>query len=87
MWTFKWSSCAGASAYQIYVKNRRARIPAVNRSVSGTSYQSVCTGCYVADAYRTGWFWRVRAKVGGLWKPWSPERDFKVERVNTDPPM
>ena len=85
VWSFRWSSCTGASAYQLYVKHRGARIPVVNRKVPGTSYRHACSGCYVADVNRFGWFWRVRAQVGGQWRPWSPERSFRVERVNTDP--
>jgi hypothetical protein len=33
----------------------------------------------------TGWTWQVRAGIGAdNWSPWSPERPFTVEPVNTD---
>jgi hypothetical protein len=85
VWQFKWSGCTGATVYQIYVRHRGASQALVSRRVTKPTYQYRCD-CYVAEQNRHNWYWRVRAKVGGSWKAWSPERPFDVQSPDTDPP-
>ena len=38
---------------------------------------------YIIDANRLGWSWKVRAMANDVWGPWSEERSFSVEPLNT----
>jgi hypothetical protein len=83
LWEFDWSDCAGAQSYEFYVKQRNAQEP-VDRSGLTTSSFTLLENRIVPEESRTGWFWKVRAQVNGIWGNWSPERNFEVEPVNTD---
>jgi len=75
-----------ASDYYLYVIGPTAINPLVDGEVFDTSF-AVSGNGYVIDENRLGWRWRVRAghyKIG--WGPWSEERTFDVEPVNTDCP-
>jgi hypothetical protein len=85
VWDFDWTDVAGASEYHLYVNHTGS--PLVNIDTQGittSSYHFVDDTAYVIEANRFDWVWRVRAKVDGLWGPWSPERSFNVEPLNTD---
>src|SRR5262245_23399558 len=84
VWNFSWSPCVGAGVYQIYVRHRGSAAPTVTRRVVVGSYQYACD-CYVSNDNLDDWYWKVRARVGTHWGPWTAERPFKVEPVNTDP--
>jgi hypothetical protein len=41
---------------------------------------------HIIDSNLIGWRWMARAKVRGVWGPWSIVRSFRVEKLNTDCP-
>lgn len=86
-WDFDWSDVPGATAYHIRVW-RNPALPLINNmSVPSSSFNYVSAPAdHIINANRTGWRWRVRAKVGGSWGRWSAIRFFRVERLNTDCP-
>jgi hypothetical protein len=85
VWDFNWSDCPGATQYHLYVIKSGAANPVINKNdIAGSSYHHVSSG-YIPSANLTGWTWKVRARVGGTWGPWSPTRSFQVEAPNTDP--
>lgn len=81
---FEWSSVPAATAYNLYVIGPTASVPTINVVQPGTQHHSVTTSAYVAPPNAIGWRWKVRAMVGGVWGPYSAERTFNVEMVNTD---
>ena len=93
VWDFSWKPVKGASSYQIYVIHSGSSIPVIDCPyVKETSYHYESTG-YIIDANRFGWIWKVQAVsisyafgAGDKHGPWSEERRFDVEPVNTDPP-
>ncbi len=84
VWTFDWSSCPGATRYHLYVRRTGAMIPTIDKDDVATSFYQNVTTSYVPSASLTGWTWKVRSEVDGVWGPWSPVRSFKVEPPNTD---
>jgi len=79
VWNFEWQKMPGASDYHLFVKGANATIPLVNKDgIQSTRYQHTRSGSYVIKAYLHGWRWKVRAKVKGVWGPWSKERTFDV---------
>jgi len=84
LWEFDWSDCAGAESYEIFVKQRNEQEPAIDRSDLTTSAFTTLENRIISEDTRRGWFWKVRAKVNGVWADFSPERNFDVEPLNTD---
>lgn len=85
-WDFDWSDVPGATAYHLRVWHNPA-LPVVNNmSIPASSYHYDSPGTYVINSNLNGWRWMVRAKVKGVWGPWSIVRVFRVERLNTDCP-
>ena len=86
-WDFDWSDVPGATAYHIRVW-RNPAIPLINNmSVPSSSFHYVSAPSdHIINANLNGWRWMVRAKVHGVWGPWSAVRSFRVERLNTDCP-
>jgi len=86
-WDFDWSDVAGATAYHIRVWKNPA-IPLINNmSVPSSSFHYVSAPSdHIINTNLTGWRWMVRAKVRGVWGPWSAQRTFRVEKLNTDCP-
>ena len=85
-WDFDWSDVPGATRYHIRVWKNPA-LPVVNKmNVASSDYQHDSPQSFIINSNRTGWQWRVRARVGTVWGPWSRIRSFRVERLNTDCP-
>jgi hypothetical protein len=85
-WDFDWSDVPGASAYYIKVWKNPA-LPVVNQTnVTTSDYTHDRPKSYIINSNLTGWRWRVRAKVGGVWGRWSKLGFFRAERLNTDCP-
>jgi hypothetical protein len=90
IWDFYWSSVPNADFYEIRVIHHGSQYPAINCLVWATSYFSKETA-YIADRNRFNWEWKVRGcrqdssgdRMNG---PWSEERTFDAEPVDTDPP-
>ena len=86
-WDFDWSDVPGATAYHIRVWKNPATPLINNMSAPASSYDYVSPPSdYIANTNLTGWRWMVRAKVRGVWGPWSTQRSFRVEKLNTDCP-
>ena len=85
-WDFDWSDVPGATAYHIRVWKNPA-LPVVNQTNVATSdYHHDRPKTFITNNNLLGWRWRVRAKAGGVWGPWSKIGFFRAERLNTDCP-
>jgi uncharacterized repeat protein (TIGR01451 family) len=88
VWDFDWTDCPQATEYGIYVKSERALGPLLDLSdLLESSYHYQPSSGLVTDDYLEGWSWKVRARVGTEWGPWSQVRNFDVEPLDTDPPQ
>lgn len=85
-WEFDWSDCSDAQFYGFYLQQRGTLEPRVDARNLTTSSFTVLESGFVFEEARTGWFWKVRSRINGVWSNWSPEREFEVEPVNTDCP-
>ena len=81
-WDFDWDDCPGADSYSIHINHPSLETP-LDRDLTVSSF-SLLEERIVPEESRTGWTWRVRARVNGVWGNYSPDRTFDVERVNTD---
>jgi hypothetical protein len=85
-WEFDWSDCPDAQFYEFHLQQRGTPEPRVDvRNLTSSSFTVLESG-FIFEEARTGWFWKVRSRINGVWSNWSPERDFEVEPVNTDCP-
>lgn len=84
VWDFDWSDVPGADAYHLYVIGPRAVYPVVDHSALFESAYTDASMGYIIEENRRGWRWRVRARVGNSWGPWSSERTFDVEALDSD---
>lgn len=86
-WDFDWSDVNGATAYHIRVW-RNPALPLINNmSVPSSSYHYASAPAdHIINTNLNGWRWMVRAKVHGVWRPWSAVRFFRVEKLNSDCP-
>jgi hypothetical protein len=84
LWEFDWEDCAGAESYDFYVQRRSQPEPLIDVPDLETSAFTVLEDRVVPEGSRLGWFWKVRAKVNGVYGDWSPETNFDVEPGNTD---
>jgi serine/threonine protein kinase/thiol-disulfide isomerase/thioredoxin len=79
VWDFDWEDVPGATQYHLHVIGGMARIPVVNQqTLRDSAYQHRSPGSYIVGRNLKGWRWKVRAKVGDDWEPWSEERTFDV---------
>jgi len=88
-WDFDWSDVPSATAYNIKVwSGSTPNNPVLNdMNVKPSSYHYTSTDPgYIINQNLKGWRWMVRAKVDGVWGPWSKVGNFQVERLNTDCP-
>jgi hypothetical protein len=86
-WEFGWSQVPGADRYHLWVKSPYARGPLVDAaSLDRPAYRLSCDGTFVSPSNRSGWRWKVRARVGGVWTPWSEERSFDTAPPDGQPP-
>ena len=82
-WEFDWEDCAGAESYEISLRHPSFEVPFATPDLTVSSF-TVLEDRFFGEPSRFGWFWMVRAKVGGGLGDWSPERKFDLEPVNTD---
>jgi hypothetical protein len=85
-WTFRWSACDGAEAYQLVVLFPGA-VPAIDVELAATEFTTTrVAGLDVIEPwFLEDWAWQVRAQTGGDWGPWSEQRAFSVEPPDADP--
>ena len=89
IWDFDWSDVPGVTPTQYHLKVwRNPALPVINKmNIMTSSYHHTSApNDHIINTNLTGWRWRVRAKVLGVWGPWSSVRSFKVEKLNTDCP-
>jgi hypothetical protein len=82
-WQFQWAPVADATLYQLVV--RRPDTPGYKVfSAFETPGYELYAGDVISSEQLSGWIYRVRAKVGGQWQPWSDAVPFSVEPQQTD---
>lgn len=84
VWDFDWSDVAGATEYQLYVRNASSVFAMINDSTLTQSSFHFSQDTYTPNT--TDWVWWVRARVDGTFRAWAGPRDFVVEEPNTDCP-
>ena len=84
IWEFRWSEARGAQRYHLYVIHEFAGNPVIDNSdIKSTSFTHQSKGL-IPSQNLTGWTWKVRPMIKGVWKDWSDERTFGVEPENSD---
>jgi hypothetical protein len=79
------TASAGISHYEIFVQRRGSPRPAVDTSATGSRYDDVSCGSYVAEPLLEGWEWRVRAvDRDGRKSEWSPTSKFSYAQCLID---
>lgn len=75
--TYKWSKVPNAQAYtvQLYEGSIKKFAKEVPASACGATTCSITPKWILPDG---NYQWRVRAKVGGIWRKFSPFKDFNV---------
>jgi hypothetical protein len=82
LWQFRWSEVRGAQRYHLYVKHEFAGNPVIdNSNIRTTSYTDEDNSF---SLNLSGWRWKVRPMINGVWKDWSAEQAFNVEPADTD---
>jgi hypothetical protein len=84
-WTIDWTDCPGATAYAIVVNGSAATIALIETITTESSFRHFSCGSYIAAQNASNWGLWLRAQVDGVWGPWSPVRNFDVERPDSDP--
>jgi hypothetical protein len=84
LWEFDWEDCTGAESYDFYVQRRGQPEPLIDEVDLTSSAFTALENRVVPEGSRLGWFWKVRAKVNGVYGDWTPETNFDVEPANTD---
>ena len=72
-----WSRVAGAASYQLQLKKGTAVVYTLTISSTACGATTCSTNPTQVLAYAS-YRWMVRAKVGGIWKPWTPLKIFTV---------
>jgi M6 family metalloprotease-like protein len=72
----------GASEYEVRVESPGGT-PVID-TVTTLCWHHREDDAYVIDGNRWGWKWKVRAKVDGVWGPWSEEWTFDLEPLDSD---
>jgi hypothetical protein len=76
--TFKWSKISGATAYQLQVFKGK-KVVYTNTVSSKACKSSTCSNTPTKIlSLGNNYKWRVRAKINGEWKLYSPYRSFSV---------
>lgn len=91
IWDFDWSDVKNATLYHLYVIHQGSQYPVINCLISESSYHHESVSSYIINENRFDWRWKVRGcrvdnNESYVYGPWSEERTFDVEPVNTDPP-
>ncbi|MGO9481450.1 MAG: hypothetical protein ACLP05_06700, partial [Candidatus Kryptoniota bacterium] len=88
--TFKWSQVTNTAEYQLYFTSSTADTTLANSQLSpagsdkfanvgSTSTDTTYTVADTVLALNTEYYWKVRAKVNGIWTPWTyPYSYFKI---------
>jgi len=82
-WSFDWTTCDGATLYNLYVYRVGAEFPVINTEIDVAKYENTEIA-YVVPRNQSNWKWKVRAKINGNWGEWSEERTFNFEELCLD---
>ena len=77
--TYTWTVVPGAANYQ-YQVFRSGTLVFTRYPSSSTCGASTCASTPTVSLFRATYKWRVRAKVGGAWQPWSALSEFIITR-------
>lgn len=83
VWSFNWTCCPNATDYEVIIKHSDLGTYK-DVIVSSCSFSVSPTRSFPFRIYYSGWSWKVRAKVDGVWGEYCKEINFKVEPVNSD---
>jgi C1A family cysteine protease len=78
--TYKWKPVTGATKYQIHVKQGITTVLSKVYTTSGCT-ATVCKQTPTTHLSNKQYKWRARAKIGGVWKPYSSWKTFTVNAV------
>ena len=76
--TFRWSKITAATNYQFEVRKGTALVY-TKTVTSAACGATTCSNTPTTSLAYAAHKWRVRAKVGGLWKAWSAYKNFSVQ--------
>jgi hypothetical protein len=85
VWSFAWSDVPGAEVYALQVWRWGSSDPVIDRDDLSSTHFSNAYGGWVDDGHLDQWYWRVRARVNGVWSEWGWGA-FQFEPLNTDCP-
>jgi hypothetical protein len=75
--TFTWTKVSGATSYRFQLK--RGSTTVYTKTVASSACgSSTCSNTPTTTLGYNKYKWRVRAKVGGVWGPWSSYKTFTV---------
>ncbi len=83
-WEFDWEDCPDATKYHLYITDQYEKWPLVDNDSISNSYFVYAEIAYLPAQGLSGWTWKVKAMVNGVWGLWSEKRNFDVEPLNTD---
>ncbi len=75
--TFRWTRITGATSYQFQVR-KGSTIVYTKKVLSSVCGAKNCLNTPTTKLVYAAYKWRVRAKVGGIWKAWSAYKAFTV---------
>lgn len=78
-WSFHWSAIEGAQAYELVVRAPGSDQDEIQKVTKQPFFKFETQG-YVPNTMRTGWTYKVRALVGGVWTTWTLA-SFDVEEA------
>jgi len=80
--TYTWTKVTGATNYQYQLY--RGTTLVYNKTVSsGACGSTTCSNTPTNTLAYAAYKWRVKAKIGGIWKAWSAYKNFTVEEPTT----
>lgn len=85
VWFFDWSDVPGAQEYELLVIRSGAMMPVIQEKVTQSSYYNDNIG--LGTMSLDDWTWKVRARIGTVWGPWSKLGVFDLETMNLDSPL
>ncbi|MFH2038215.1 MAG: DUF1080 domain-containing protein [Chloroflexota bacterium] len=80
--TFQWTRITATTSYQFQVRKGTTIVYAKTVS-AGVCGSTTCSNTPTTKLAYAAYKWRVRAKVGGVWKPWSAYKAFTVNKPVT----
>ena len=86
LWEFDWMDCVQASAYHLQVIHMPSGDTAFNRDMLNSSEFFHPAIEFKDNDHLSGWIWKVRAMIDGVWGTWSPDKPFQLEAADTDCP-